>query len=185
MRRALILLWLALLLPGITGPAIGDQQDVRLDVLFERLRATSSEAEARTAEQQIWQIWSESEDSLADGLMRDGVQAMATDELAVALDYFNRLVELAPDFAEAWNKRATVYYLLGNYQASVLDIERTLELEPRHFGALSGLGLIYDAIDEPEAALRSFEAAMKLNPHLDGTRQRIDALRRQLQGSPT
>jgi tetratricopeptide (TPR) repeat protein len=185
MRRALTLLWLAVLLAGIIGPAAGDQQDVRLDVLFERLRATSSQAEARTAQQQIWQIWSESEDPLVNRLMQDGVQAMAADELAVALDYFNRMVELAPDFAEGWNKRATVYYLMDNYRASVLDIERTLELEPRHFGALSGLGMIYDAIDEPEAALRSFEAAVAVNPHLDGPRQRIDALRRQLQGSPT
>jgi tetratricopeptide (TPR) repeat protein len=107
---------------------------------------------------------------------------MAAEQLPVALDYFNRLVTLAPDFAEAWNKRATVYYLMGDYRASVLDIERTLELEPRHFGALSGLGLIYDAIEEPAAALRSFEAAVAINPHLDSTRQRIDALRRQLQG---
>jgi tetratricopeptide (TPR) repeat protein len=110
---------------------------------------------------------------------------MAAEQLAVALDYFNRMVELAPDFAEAWNKRATVYYLMENYRASVLDIERTLELEPRHFGALSGLGMIYDAIDEPAAALRSFEAAVAINPHLDGPRQRIDLLRRQLRGSPT
>src|SRR5919106_745969 len=183
MRRAMTLLWVAVLVPGLMGPAVGDQQDGRLDMLFERLRVTSSEVEARTAEQQIWQIWSESEDPLVNRLMQDGVQAMAADELAVALDYFNRMVELAPDFAEGWNKRATVYYLMDNYRASVLDIERTLELEPRHFGALSGLGMIYDAIDEPEAALRSFEAAVAVNPHLDGPRQRIEALRRQLRGS--
>jgi tetratricopeptide (TPR) repeat protein len=181
----MILLWVAVLVPGLMRPAVGDQQDGRLDMLFERLRVTSSEVEARTAEQQIWQIWSESEDPLVNRLMRDGVQAMAAEELAVALDYFNRMVELAPDFAEGWNKRATVYYLLGNYRASVLDIERTLELEPRHFGALSGLGLIYDTIDEPAAALRSFEAAVTINPHLESTRQRIDVLRRQLRGSPT
>jgi tetratricopeptide (TPR) repeat protein len=185
MRRALTLLWLALLLPGIMRPAVGDQRDVRLDALFERLRATSSQAEAWTAQQQIWQIWSESEDPLVNRLMQDGVQAMASHQLTVALDYFNRMVELAPDFAEGWNKRATVYYLMHNYRTSVLDIERTLELEPRHFGALSGLGMIYDAIDEPEAALRSFEAAVAVNPYLDGPRQRIEELRRQLQGSPT
>jgi tetratricopeptide (TPR) repeat protein len=185
MRRALILLWLALLAPGLIRPAAGDQQDVRLNVLFERLRATSSEAEARTAELQIWQIWSESEDPLVNGLMRDGIRAMAAEQLPVALDYFNRMVTLAPDFAEGWNKRATVYYLLVDYRASVLDIERTLELEPRHFGALSGLGLIYDAIEAPAAALRSYEAAVAINPHLESAKQRIDALRRQLRGSPT
>jgi tetratricopeptide (TPR) repeat protein len=110
---------------------------------------------------------------------------MITRQHARALEYFDRLVEHAPGFAEGWNKRATVYYLMENYEASVLDIERTLELEPRHFGALSGLGMIYDAIGEPAAALRSFEAAVAINPHLDGARQRIEALRRELAGSPT
>jgi tetratricopeptide (TPR) repeat protein len=79
----------------------------------------------------------------------------------------------------------TVHYLMGDYPASVLDIERTLELEPRHFGALSGLGLIYDAIDEPAAALRSFEAAVAINPHLETTRERIRELRRELRERPT
>ena len=181
--------WLALLCSvlalGLMMPAWADQTDRRLDGLFERLRVTSSEAEADAAQQQIWQIWIESDDMLANRLMQQGIQAMVTRQHALALEYFDRLVERAPGFAEGWNKRATVYYLMENYEASVLDIERTLELEPRHFGALSGLGMIYDAIGEPAAALRSFEAAVAINPHLDGTRQRIEALRRELAGSPT
>jgi tetratricopeptide (TPR) repeat protein len=182
--------WIVLLcsVPAVLGfmaPAFADQTDLRLAGLFERLRATSSEAEAEAAQQQIWQIWIESDDTLANRLMQNGIQAMATRQHALALEYFDRLVERAPGFAEGWNKRATVHYLMDDYEASVLDIERTLELEPRHFGALSGLGMIYDAIGEPAAALRSFEAAVAINPHLDGTRQRIDALRRQLRGSPT
>jgi tetratricopeptide (TPR) repeat protein len=183
--------WIALLCSllalalGFMTPAFADQADRRLDGLFERLRATSSEAEAEAAQQQIWQIWIESDDLLANRLMQDGIQAMITRQHARALEYFDRLVEHAPGFAEGWNKRATVYYLMENYEASVLDIERTLELEPRHFGALSGLGMIYDAIGEPAAALRSFEAAVAINPHLDGARQRIEALRRELAGSPT
>jgi tetratricopeptide (TPR) repeat protein len=170
---------------GFMTPAFADQTDRRLDGLFERLRATASAAEAEAAQQQIWQIWIESDDMSADRLMRDGIQAMITRQHALALKHFDRLVEHAPGFAEGWNKRATVYYLMENYEASVLDIERTLELEPRHFGALSGLGMIYDAIGEPAAALRSFEAAVAINPHLDGARQRIEALRRELAGSPT
>ena len=181
--------WLALLCSvlalGLMMPAWADQTDRRLDGLFERLRVTSSKAEAEAAQQQIWQIWIESDDMLANRLMQQGIQAMVTRQHALALEYFDRLVERAPGFAEGWNKRATVYYLMENYEASVLDIERTLELEPRHFGALSGLGMIYDAIGEPAAALRSFEAAVAINPHLDGTRQRIEALRRELAGSPT
>jgi tetratricopeptide (TPR) repeat protein len=170
---------------GGLGGAAADQQDQRLDGLFARLQTTASRAEAQAAEQQIWQIWIESDDGEANRLMQGGMAAMASRQHALALDFFDRLVERAPGFAEGWNKRATVYYLIGDYRASVLDIERTLELEPRHFGALSGLGLIYDAIEEPAAALRSFEAAVAINPHLDGTRQRIEELRRELRGSPT
>ena len=166
-------------------PAAADQQDRRLDGLFARLQAASSRVEAQAAEQQIWRIWIESDDGLANRLMQSGIEAMAGRQHALALAYFDRLVEHAPGFAEGWNKRATVHYLMQDYEASVFDIERTLELEPRHFGALSGLGLIYEAIGEPAAALRSFEAAVAINPHLDGTRQRIDELRRQLRGSPT
>jgi tetratricopeptide (TPR) repeat protein len=190
MRRTLptgrmLLLWSLAVALSVAGRAAADQQDGRLDDLFARLQSTSSRAEAEVAQQQIWQIWIESDDGFANRLMQGGIEAMASRQHVLALEYFDRLVAHAPDFAEGWNKRATVYYLLGDYRASVLDIERTLELEPRHFGALSGLGLIYDAIDEPAAALRSFEAALALNPHLDGTRQRIEALRRQLRGSPT
>lgn len=184
-RGLMALLWSVAVAIGCLGPALADQEDLRLEGLFARLQAASSQAEAQAAQRQIWQIWTESDDSSANRLMRSGIQAMASRQHGLALQYFDRLVEQAPDFAEGWNKRATVHYLMDDYEASVLDIERTLELEPRHFGALSGLGMIYDAIGEPAAALRSFEAAVAINPHLDGTRQRIDALRRQLRGSPT
>jgi tetratricopeptide (TPR) repeat protein len=183
--RAWLALLCSVLVLGFMTTAWADQTDRRLEGLFERLRVTSSKAEAEAAQQQIWQIWIESDDMLANRLMQEGIQAMVTRQHALALERFDRLVERAPAFAEGWNKRATVYYLMENYEASVLDIERTLELEPRHFGALSGLGMIYDAIGEPAAALRSFEAAVAINPHLDGIRQRIEALRRELAGSPT
>lgn len=182
-RVSMLLLWV-LVATGVTGPAAGDQRDPRLDGLFAQLQTPISEAEAAAVEQQIWNIWIESDDMSVNRLMRSGVQAMAARQNVQALRYFSRLVERAPDFAEGWNKRATVYFLIGDYRASVVDIEHTLELEPRHFGALSGLGLIYDAIDQPAAALRSFEAAVAINPHLENTKQRIEELRRQLQGRP-
>jgi tetratricopeptide (TPR) repeat protein len=179
------LVWSAAVAIGWIAPALADQQDLRLEGLFTRLQTTSDPAEAEAAQRQIWEIWIDADDSVADRLMQGGIQAMATGQHGLALEYFDRLVERAPDFAEAWNKRATVHYLLDDYDASVLDIERTLALEPRHFGALSGLGMIYDAIGKPGAALRSYEAAVAINPHLEGTRQRIDALRRQLRGTRT
>jgi tetratricopeptide (TPR) repeat protein len=175
------LAWAALFWPGA---AIADQNDRRLDGLFERLHTTPDPAEGGAIEEQIWRIWLESDDATVNRLMLEGIAAMNLRQLDLALDRFDRMVEHAPAFAEGWNKRATVYYLMGDFEASVVDIERTLGLEPRHFGALSGLGLIYDAIDQPRAALRSFEAALRLNPHLEGTRDRVEELRRALRGRP-
>jgi tetratricopeptide (TPR) repeat protein len=167
------------------GALRADQRDTRLGPLFARLQTTTSASEAESIESRIWRIWGESDNAAVAPLMREGVVAMAEGRYPVALDRFDRLVEQVPDFAEGWNKRATVYYLMGNYPASVLDIRRTLELEPRHFGALSGLGLIYDALDDPAAALRSFEAAVAIDPHLETAQERIKELRRQVGGRPT
>jgi tetratricopeptide (TPR) repeat protein len=176
---------LALLL--IAGPkwAIADQDDPRLDGLFARLQTTPDLAEARAVEQRIWLVWLEAEDAGLNRLMQQGILAMRDRRYAAALEVFDRMVEQAPKFAEGWNKRATVHFLMGNWQASVRDIQQTLALEPRHFGALFGLGMIYDALDQPEAALRSFEATLALNPHAESARRSIEELREQLRGSPT
>jgi tetratricopeptide (TPR) repeat protein len=173
------------LIAGPGKPAAADQQDARLDGLFERLQEARDPAEAQVVEQQIWQLWLESKDAAIDRLMQQGVVAMREQHYGTALRVFDRMIAQAPGFAEAWNKRATVHYLMGDWTASVVDIQRTLALEPRHFGALFGLGLIYDALEQPQAALRSFEATLDLNPHSESTRLKIEELRRQLQGRPT
>ena len=176
---------LALSWPLAPGSGRADQNDVRLEPLFERLQITSDPADAAALQQQIWQIWLEFGDPSVSQMMSRGVTAMARGEHEIALDMFDRVVKRAPGFAEAWNKRATLLYLMGRFEESVLDIRHTLELEPRHFGALSGLGLIYDALQKPAAAIRSFEAALKINPHLNGTRERIVDLRKKLKGRET
>ena len=167
---------------GPAGSALADQRDGRLDSLFERLQAADNESDAAALEQRIWQIWIESEDPVSSQLMRRGMTAMANGDHELALEAFDDLVNQAPEFAEAWNKRATVNYLLGRLDESVSDIQYTLKLEPRHFGALSGLALIYDAVQNPEAALRSLEAALEINPHLRGSQARIDQLRQKMRG---
>jgi tetratricopeptide (TPR) repeat protein len=167
------------------APAFADQNDGRLDALFERLQETSNPADAATLQERIWQIWIESDDAASSQLMRRGMTAMASGQHDTALDAFDSLVAQAPDFAEAWNKRATVYYLLGRLDESVSDIQQTLKLEPRHFGALSGLALIYDAVDNPDAAIRSLEAALEINPHLHGSRERLRQLRDKQRGTRT
>jgi tetratricopeptide (TPR) repeat protein len=86
------------------------------------------------------------------------------------------VVELAPKFAEGWNRRATLHYMMGNYPRSIEDVHQTLELEPRHFGALSGLGMIYRALEQPRKAINAFRRALATNPHLSQARASLKAL---------
>ncbi|MEQ8394810.1 tetratricopeptide repeat protein [Thalassobaculum sp.] len=115
------------------------------------------------------------------GAMARGLRAMREADHATALAAFDTAVRLAPEFAEAWNKRATVHFLRGDYTRSIADVRRTLALEPRHFGALSGLGMINLRLDRKEDALRAFEAALDLHPYLP-VRFEIEALREAVAG---
>lgn len=185
MLRVLVMSMAAMLVDSAPRGALADQADLRLDPLFQRLQSAANQTDAAAVEQQIWQIWIESDDSTVSTLMREGMTAMSRGDYDGALEQFNRMVDAAPEFAEGWNKRATLHYYMGRYEASVLDIQQTLQLEPRHFGALSGLGLIYDALEQRKAAIRSFEAALEINPHLGGIRERIEQLRQELEGRAT
>jgi tetratricopeptide (TPR) repeat protein len=164
------------------APAAADQKNPALDDLFQRLKAATSPAEAERIESAIWSLWRHRGDEAIDNAMRLGVIALHTGQLHDALAMFDRVVRAAPDFAEGWNKRATVYYMLQNFDASVADIRRTLALEPRHFGALSGMGLIYDALEKPEAAINVWEKALEIHPHMEGIRKRIKELRAEARG---
>ncbi len=164
-------------LPGIAWP---DQTDKRLDALFARLQATEDGAEARLITGKIWIIWRETSNDVARTFMRAGMRDMTEEHYEQALQAFNKVVQAAPHFAEGWNARATLLYLMGDYPASVADIRRTLRLEPRHFGAWSGLGLIYIGLERYQAALEAFDKALKLNPHLTGARRNIDLIKRRL-----
>ncbi len=154
----------------------------KLDALFAELNRVESAAEAEPIEKEIWELWMESGDVELDSLMLFGISAMEIGNLPAALSTFDRLVAVAPDYAEAWNKRATVHYLMGNLEASIADVAHTLSLEPRHFGALSGLGLIYVAIGNDKAALKAFEKALAANPHLHEIENLIARARQRLNG---
>jgi len=175
---ALVVLLVALAAP----PTAADQTDSRLDALFARLVATDDAVEGELVTRLIWHLWLEVEDSAAARDLTQGVVAMQSGEFEEALGAFDRVVDAAPNFAEGWNKRATLYYLMEDYRRSMLDIERTLSLEPRHFGALSGIGLIYMAIEDDEKALAAFEKALEVNPHMPGVRQNIETVRERLAG---
>lgn len=161
------------------------QTDGRLDILFDRLASTTNLVEARSIETAIWDVWVGAGNDDIDVLMARGVEAMNGGKLGVALAFFEEVTREAPEMAEGWNKRATVHYLLQNFDASVADIARTLKLEPRHFGALSGLGLINMSLGRDEAALKAFEQALKIYPLMSGGQERIRALRERLKGDET
>lgn len=158
------------------GPLAADQDDPRLDPLFEKLRSTEDLESALRAERSIWSIWLEHDDPEIEEMMAVGTTAMNIGRLEDALAVFDQMVSVAPDYAEGWNKRATVFYALGNYEASLADIEATLEREPRHFGALAGKGLCLAALDDLEAAIAAFEEALEVHPHSRGAQVNIERL---------
>lgn len=164
--------------------AVADQNDQRLGPLFEKLKTAPDFAAAHEIDLYIWHIWSKANTAGGGVLFRQGVQFMNDGEHEKALVNFNALVEIEPDFAEGWNKRATLRYLMGDYDGSVADIQRTLALEERHFGALSGLGLIYDALDRKEAALKAFRAALEIHPNMESIRRRVEELIEETEGIP-
>jgi len=176
MRRLLFSLCLSFVLFFGT-PAVADQNDPRLDTLFDLLRESEEPLEIQATERLIWSIWMQHRNAEYSRMMQAGSVAMASGQYDQAIGIFSSLIQKEPDFAEAWNKRATVYFLIGDLTLSAKDVDRTLELEPRHFGALSGLGQIQLLRGNGDAALEAFEAARAVHPQLPG----IEALIRRLE----
>ncbi len=160
--------------------AIAGQDDPRLDPLFARLQKTADPHEAARIQERIWDLWMYSEKEDLNALMKQGTFALGARDFELAMESFNALIELAPNMAEAWNKRATLFYLMENYDASVADVKKTLALEPRHFGAIVGMGLIFDALGQHEAALEAFRRGLEVNPHMPHIRKKSEQLAREL-----
>ena len=122
----------------------------------------------------------EHSDDDVEALMLLGTQRMNMQYYSDALAVYSEIISAYPDYAEAWNKRATLYYLAGNLDASIDDIEKTLELEPRHFGALSGLGLVYIQREELQKAKTAFEALIKVLPQSPNAKQNLEMVNQSL-----
>lgn len=182
--RSLIAIFVFWAVNVATPPVCADQNDPQLDGLFQQLHDAPDEVAARPIEQHIWALWTAHEDSAVNGLMETGLGQMARRDYGAALETFQAMVHLAPEFAEGWNKRATVHWLLGNYQESLTDIDKTLALEPRHFGALSGRGLVYIGLEKWDLALEAFEDALEVYPQMVGPRVNSEAIRMMLEGRP-
>jgi len=128
------------------------------------------------AEQAIWAVWSRSDDPEVDRLFARGVAEMESRNFAASIATFTRIIELKPDFAEGWNKRATAYFLAGDYRRSLADCEEVMKRNPYHFGALAGYGQIYLRLEQYEKSLQYFRRALAVNPNLEGVRNLIEAL---------
>ena len=166
---------LILLVHSLASPA--DQNDPALDRLFERLAITTSEEEASNITREIWQRWTANDDPEVSQLMQTGIRALNYSTYRRALQSFDRVIEMAPEFAEGWNKRATLYYHIKEYRRSIDDIKETLRLEPRHFGAWSGLGLVSIAQENYSGALAAFKKALSINPHIPNIRRYVQKLK--------
>lgn len=160
-------------------PALAEE--ARLDELFAALK-TADESSWEAIEDRIWAEWSESGSAAMNLLLERGRSAMAADAPQAAVEHLTALVENAPDFAEGWNARATAYFQLGLYGPALADIARALALEPRHFGALSGLAVILEETGALERAARVYGAALAIHPRRPDLREALDRLEAELRG---
>ena len=154
-------------------------RDIRLNQLFEQLKKSNNASLAFEIEMKIWNIWSThpTHDSLTQSLAK-GSGLISKGELEAAYKIFSTIIESAPDWAEGWNKRATVLYLMGRYQESLKDIDEVLKRESRHFGALSGQGLVQTELKNYEKAIKSYQAVQKIYPSIRSAKVMIPQLRK-------
>lgn len=150
-----------------------------LPALFKALRDHDDLVRA-LAENSIWQVWSRSGDPKVDGLFAVGVEQMNHGQAEAAIGTFTEIIRLKPDFAEGWNKRATVYFYIGEYEKSLRDCDEVIKRNPQHWGAFSGCGQIYLRLDKPEQALAYFRRALAANPNLRQVEQMIEQLKQAL-----
>lgn len=165
---------------SLTGaPAAADDRE--LDALFAALKHADAET-YRAIEAQIWEMWSASGSPAMDLLLERGRAALSAGDVEAAIEHFTALVDHAPDFAEGYNARATAYYQAQLYGPSVADIRETLARNPRHFGALSGLALIFEEVGMTDGALEAYREVYRLNPQREGVAEAIERLEREVEG---
>lgn len=164
--RLLIGLVAALLLLLATATAQDDRAE-ELDRLFADLRTAPDPATAQRIDRQIWLIWMSPTDPVLAERMNAALEARGSGDYGEAIRLLDQLVADHPDYAEGWNQRATIHFMTGNLEASLADCARVLELEPRHFGALSGRALIYLQLDNRALALKDMVTALAIHPFLN------------------
>ncbi|HTH97971.1 MAG TPA: tetratricopeptide repeat protein [Stellaceae bacterium] len=167
----------ALLLVHLLRDAAPVRENVALTHALARLRTVTDAEEADRLDTTIWRLWCAAGTLRAVRELTTALQCMAADDMGNALSALDKAIAADPDFAEAWNRRAMVHFLNGDNELAARDIARVLLLEPRHYGALSGLGQVLLQEGDRAGALTAFEAAMAYNPHLPSLRAIVERLR--------
>lgn len=157
-----------------------NQTDSRLDALFTTLKTSENSVELQQVEVDIWAIWFDSGREEIDSLMEKAGIAMQSSQLVQAENLYSQVIEMAPEFSEGWNRRATVRYYRNDYSGSLVDIQQTLALEPRHFGAIWGLGMILGWQRDFSGAITAFEQLLEIKPHASDAKPRIEILQQEL-----
>lgn len=157
-------------------------REQRLDELFAKLKRERNEKAAERIAEQIWQEWFQSGSASIDLMMQWAQQAMEQKKYDVALDFLDEVITLQPDYAEGWNRRATVNFMMSNYAKSMSDIDRTLALEPRHFGALSGMAQILKDRGRKEMALQAYLRVLDIYPMMRSAQTEVATLSEELSG---
>ncbi|WP_434724311.1 tetratricopeptide repeat protein [Mesorhizobium sp. RIZ17] len=168
--------------PAATPPPVAPTKQGRLDQLFAELKRERNEKAAERIAGRIWNEWNQSGSASVDLMMQWAQKATQDQKFDVALDFLDQVVTLQPDYAEGWNRRATVHFMMKNYGKSMADIDRTLQLEPRHFGALSGLAQIMAETGHKQSALEAWQKVLTIYPMMRSAQDQVSTLSEELAG---
>lgn len=163
-------------------PKISGDKTRNLDFLFGALKAAPDEASAKAVEARIWAVWTATPSDTTALLMTRAKAAMDGKNTEVALRLLDAVVKLRPEYVEGWNRRATIFYLQNDYTRAMEDIRQVLIREPRHFGALAGLGMILQETGDDRHALEAFRKALAINPHLERVPDLVKTLTEKVEG---
>ena len=153
-----------------------------IDFLFDALKAAPDAEIAKQVENRIWAIWLASGSDTADLLMSRVKAAIEGKDARLAIQLLGSIIEIKPDYIEAWNRRATLFFALKDYGRAMADIQEVLNREPRHFGALAGLGMILEEVGENKQALEAYRKALAVNPHMQKIPEQVKALSEKFEG---
>ena len=170
--------------PTTTAQAVAPKNTaaVQLDRLFAQLAQSRTPEDAQVVEGLIWNVWNRSGSISVDLLMDRGLEALAEGNYETALTFLDEVVDLAPGYSEGWNKRATIFFLQDDYASALNDLEATLALEPRHFGAIGGLALVLEDLGDKEGALEAYRRVLAVYPYLEGAGEAESRLTVEIEG---